>query len=761
LTRGLLKVYKTSSLEVPPSPSIPFTAIDEGQASPKYIRPTMYRVPQNYTLLQSWKVPMGLIVQPMADVCEGEYELPRAEWGTDGPVRCDACGGYVNPGTEFLENGTKGRCNFWGSIFPVSDSKYSFVTDRSTLPELYNGAYEFDVCGKYIYYDVKSPTFVFIIDISAEAHANKLFEQTIRWLQNSLDSIPNQENTKIWILTVDEYVQCYTIPEDLERGPVTHQICDSLEAFLPVPSSEIMLNLTNDREKIDILLEKLLEIHTQEEAKHKIPFLNLSIAFALAYEILENCGGRILAFYSRIENVGPCKNVVLENHKLYNSDAEKGLFTPDSGFYTELSTKLFQKRITVDIFWCTYHTLNLPNPAQLCTKTGGDSYYYKSFSDRLDGEKLHYDVFRILTRNGAYDVAFRVRCSEGYAVTAYVGNFIRVNAIDFELPSIDADKTIGVVMRGEGSITNTDKLSVQAAMLYSTPDGERKIRILNLYLPLVKKFSNIIRYIDQDTLHQYIVKNSLSYIGKSKVIDIKEDLITSIIKILRAYRTDGVSITNPTEIWVPDSLNLICLYILGLLKSPAYKILGEIKVDEKYYYTLKLLGCSMSKLIKLSCPRVYKITDIETNLIYGYPDEETEKIIKPPVVDNDEENWGPYDVWIIDNGEYLYLYWGKAVSSTLIYDIFGYEDWSTLHHNGVSTLEYEMGTDAYNRVINITEQLRSENGGAYQPLQVILDGSIRHKSMKMNILIEDCINKTRDFSYTDFLGYLHNIIRKN
>ena len=89
---------------------------------------------------------------------------------------------------------------------------------------------------------------------------------------------------------------------------------------------------------------------------------------------------------------------------------------------------------------------------------------------------------------------------------------------------------------------------------------------------------------------------------------------------------------------MPDSLNLICLYILGLLKSPAYKILGEIKVDEKYYYTLKLLGCSMSKLIKLSCPRVYRITDIETNLIYGYPDEETEKIIKPPVVDNDEEN---------------------------------------------------------------------------------------------------------------------------
>jgi hypothetical protein len=36
-------------------------------------------------------------------------------------------------------------------------------------------------------------------------------------------------------------------------------------------------------------------------------------------------------------------------------------------------------------------------------------YYFKNFSDRLDSEKLFYEVFRILTRNGAYDVAFRVR----------------------------------------------------------------------------------------------------------------------------------------------------------------------------------------------------------------------------------------------------------------------------------------------------------------------------------------------------------------
>lgn len=55
-----------------------------------------------------------------------------------------------------------------------------------------------------------------------------------------------------------------------------------------------------------------------------------------------------------------------------------------------------------------------------------------------------YDVFRILTWNNAYDVAFWVRCSDGYGVHAYYGSFIKWEWVDFELCSIDADKTIAV-----------------------------------------------------------------------------------------------------------------------------------------------------------------------------------------------------------------------------------------------------------------------------------------------------------------------------
>jgi len=243
-------------------------------------------------------------------------------------------------------------------------------------------------------------------------------------------------------------------------------------------------------------------------------------------------------------------------------------------------------------------------------------------------------------------------------------------------------------------------------------------------------------------------------------MQIKEDLIMSLAKILAAFRLEGVSVTNPTEFLVPDSIRYLNLYSLGALKSPAFKLLGEIKADEKLFWVLKFLGNSMSKMIKIASPRMYKISDIQSSMTYyGYQDEETGKFVKPPLVDNKYSNMTSDDLLIIDDGEFIYLYVGRNLPNDLIYDIFGYEDVPQMQHYGVDTLAVQMDTDAYIRIMNIIEQLRGENQGAYQPIKVVLEGSILHKQLKMYSMIEDTLNKNREFTYQDFLNHLHNIIR--
>lgn len=111
-----------------------------------------------------------------------------------------------------------------------------------------------------------------------------------------------------------------------------------------------MLNLESDREKIDILLSSLPQIHTSEDAKMKPAVLNLGCAYQMTLELLDKSGGRVLTFSSRIENIGPCINVVTENHKSYNTDGEKAFYICSNEFYTNLASEFFKKRITVDFF---------------------------------------------------------------------------------------------------------------------------------------------------------------------------------------------------------------------------------------------------------------------------------------------------------------------------------------------------------------------------------------------------------------------------
>lgn len=104
--------------------------------------------------------------------------------------------------------------------------------------------------------------------------------------------------------------------------------------------------------------------------------------------------------------------------------------------------------------------MDLPFISPVVLETGGDIYYTKNFNDRLHYEKLMYDVFRVCTRNYGNDVSFRLRTSEGYRVTKYYGTFIRKERIDFDLPSIDADRTIGVELQPEGKLPGNGTFSI-------------------------------------------------------------------------------------------------------------------------------------------------------------------------------------------------------------------------------------------------------------------------------------------------------------
>ncbi len=85
---------------------------DYGNASPRFIRSTMYNVPSTPDMLKQTSVPFGLVVSPFAPVAEGEIEPPVSDFGAAGPVRCARCKAYMCPFMQFIDGGRRFQCPF-------------------------------------------------------------------------------------------------------------------------------------------------------------------------------------------------------------------------------------------------------------------------------------------------------------------------------------------------------------------------------------------------------------------------------------------------------------------------------------------------------------------------------------------------------------------------------------------------------------------------------------------------------------------------
>lgn len=63
---------------------MPFYQVDEGQSGPRFVKCTVNLAPADQSLQQQSRIPFGFIVQPLAELTQGEHQF--AEDGTNGVV---------------------------------------------------------------------------------------------------------------------------------------------------------------------------------------------------------------------------------------------------------------------------------------------------------------------------------------------------------------------------------------------------------------------------------------------------------------------------------------------------------------------------------------------------------------------------------------------------------------------------------------------------------------------------------------------------
>ena len=225
--------------------------------------------------------------------------------------------------------------------------------------------------------------------------------------------------------------------------------------------------------------------------------------------------------------------------------------------------------------------------------TGGDLYPYADFDVVRHGEKLYYHIFRNTTRVTASDVMVKMRVSTGLTVSEYFGQFQSYQQAEFGTASLDQDKVFSTLIRCDQTLADGAPAFAQCAVLYTDPQGERRIRIMNYAWKVAAKLYDYCRSADVESVAQFKLRHYLTQVPKLGAKGTKEKVINDLVEMLTNYRNLCANQTSPTQLVLPETLTLLPLYLLSGLKKPALKMLGNTFLDLKVAQMLNFLSMSM------------------------------------------------------------------------------------------------------------------------------------------------------------------------
>lgn len=139
--------------------------------------------------------------------------------------------------------------------------------------------------------------------------------------------------------------------------------------------------------------------------------------------------------------------------------------------------------------------------------TGGETFFYPNFHSPRDLLKLSKELAHAVTRETGYQALMKVRCSNGLQVSNYHGNFLQHTfGADLEIGSIDADKALGVLFSYDGKLDPKLDAHFQAALLYTSANGQRRVRCVNVVAAVNEGGMETMKFIDQDAVVNIVAK---------------------------------------------------------------------------------------------------------------------------------------------------------------------------------------------------------------------------------------------------------------
>ncbi|KAF8707374.1 Sec23/Sec24 trunk domain, partial [Rhizoctonia solani] len=746
-----------------PISSSEYVAVDQGNSAPRFIRLSTYSMPFSHDLASGCHLPVAAMIQPFAQQPDNEAPVPVVDFGEAGPPRCQ-----------------KWICNLCQETTEVPLEYFATLeasgqrVDHESRPELNHGTIDFIVPKEYWAQPppprllssnndpVASPSrttflpnlqqppppsrkpeslhILFGIDVSAESVTSGLAHAICTILRDTIFANPDVSSKNIGIVAYDaKSVYFFDLSPNLSQ-PKMLVVSDMESMFVPLRTG-----LFVDPYLSRNLIEGLLDMIPTYFISAISGGAALGAVVQAGLSALLPTGGEILLFQRSHPSDLPERSK--SDQELASTDKERTLFVPGSLKWTELAEECAEAGIAVNTWLFPSQFADVATINALSLKTGGDIYFHPRFLPERDQAVVGSEVSRVLTRPMGYNCTMRVRCSTGLSVSTNLGAFHQMSPSDLTIASSHADNSVLVTFTHSGRLDDRREAHIQSATLYTSRTGERRVRVLNIAVQVSTLAANVFKNADLEC------KEALQMMSQRSLTEIRDSISEKCAALLLAYRRNCAASTSPTQLILPEAFKTLPVYVLGLLKSRPLKG-SNVITDVRNYHAERLISISTSATMRYLYPRMTAIHDLSPNV--GFPSEQTGRLVLPSPMPSSYTHMEPHGVYMIENGEDMYIWVGDGVSPQILLDLFNVENWDEI---GPRTASLSGTTDfklAYSVALFSTHYLSSRHTSL--PLHVVRQNMDGAEIEFSNLLVEDTNNDA--MSYVDYLCYEHKQINQ-
>jgi len=765
------------------------------QAPSRILRLTTNYIPSNAALAHATKVPMGAIIRPLAPYCDEtstsnntnedeEDDVPVIQPGAAGIIRCKRCRTYINAFVTWLENGRRWRCNICAQLNETPTPYFCHLDesgqrrDRYDRPELSQACVEYIAPSEYMVRPPQPPSYFFVIDVSAISVRSGMLQSVANAIKRSLDDLPGSPRTQVGFLTYDDSVHYYSLKSGLSQ-PQMLVVADLVELFVPAPD-DLLVNLQESREVIDIFLDSLPTMFEGSVATSSC----LGPALKAAFTVTKHIGGKMSVFQSILPTLGDGALSPRENHQIMGTVDEVKLLRPGQTWYTDTAVEFSRSQISVDMYLFPRSYIDVATLGDLPKLTAGTLRTYPGFNYDTDGPKFESELCRSLTQHTAFESVMRIRCTRGMKITNFYGNFFIRGSDLLALPNCNADSVFAFDFAHDEHNLSSTFMTIQTALLYTSSEGERRIRVITQAVPVTSLASEVINTVDGDALSALLAKQALDVAIKTNLDNARGKLQQACVDLIRASkegdrprRVSGYAAPPPMgghqhgggeaesdSKAIPENLTLLPLYTLATMKNVAFRGGTDVHPDERVHAMHRLINMDVTASKHFVYPRMFSLHNMSSNAglpsASGASDDNVagkNRIELPNVLDLTIDRLASNGIFLLDNGLDMFLWVGRSSDPSILNSLFGT---NTLEGVDMSRVMLQTsGNDFASRVNAIVSALREDDSPEtlVAKVTIVREGDHGLESRFFWYLVEDRASfNGGTYSYEDFMDFVNS-----